>query len=433
MDQGLSLTALSSFHNAVLDGDVVKVKAFLTTGLVKVDEPDEVNINLFSNCLQDGMTALLQACYRGNVEIAKILVDSGADVNWSKHRQEYTALMFAALSGKLEIINFLLSCGAKPDMTNCLKRTAAEMASFVGNHFAAAQINTYIEKEELIQFTKKSAAENSQLSTDLVEPLHHLVTNLNFAPVKVFLYLSSAAGKSLLESWKNVVAVLEKLVEQHFTPQRTHEHIAIKLHLLCAMVRRAGEYLEAGIDGDDKEIKAVHEEKNVFALEPLIKNFLRGTDPHGLPKGQEAFLRKCLVSFPHAESTLWRQTVTQIGGVEVGQAPTCLTILENAINGFSSFSRSTSRDGIINEPCATCSDMPSYAKDLQVKWCSRCHEAAYCSVACQKLHWFTHKKYCPILKEHHESVARSQSKEKAKPTEEEMSNFQEEISAYLPH
>ena len=43
------------------------------------------------------MTALLQACYRGNVEIARILVDSGANVNWAKHKQGYTALMFAAL------------------------------------------------------------------------------------------------------------------------------------------------------------------------------------------------------------------------------------------------------------------------------------------------------------------------------------------------
>ncbi|VDM17067.1 unnamed protein product [Hydatigera taeniaeformis] len=299
-----------------------------------------------------------------------------------------------------------------------------------GNHFAAAQISTYIEKEELIQFTKNTTSSNSQLSIDLVEPLHHLINNLNFAPVKVFLYLSSAAGKPLLDSWKNIITVLGKLVGQHFTPQRTHEHIAIKLHLLCSTVKHAGEYLEAEHGG-----KVVNEGKTApFVLEPLIKVFLRGVDPHGLPKGQEAFLRKCLVSFPHTESTLWRQTVTQISGLEVGQAPTCLTILENSINGFTSFSRSTSRDGVINEPCATCSDVSGYAINLQVKWCSRCHEVAYCSVACQKLHWFTHKKYCPILKEHHESVARSlSSKKKAKPTEDEISSFEEEISTYLPH
>lgn len=114
--------------------------------------------------------------------------------------------------------------------------------------------------------------------------------------------------------------------------------------------------------------------------------------------GQEAFLRSCLVSFPHKESTLWQQTVTQVSGLEVGQAPTCLAVLENVINGLSPFARSAPRDGHITEPCATCSDMAGYATDLLLKWCSRCHEVAYCSVTCQKLHWFTHKKYCPILK-----------------------------------
>lgn len=43
------------------------------------------------------MTALLQASYRGNVEIAQLLINSGANVNWSKHKQGYTALMFGAL------------------------------------------------------------------------------------------------------------------------------------------------------------------------------------------------------------------------------------------------------------------------------------------------------------------------------------------------
>lgn len=86
-----------------------------------------------------------------------------------------------------------------------------------------------------------------------------------------------------MDSWKNVVAVLEKLVEQHFTPQRTHEHIAIKLHLLRSTVKRAGEYVDAELDGG----KAIGERKNVsFTLEPLIKSFLRGADPHGLPKGK---------------------------------------------------------------------------------------------------------------------------------------------------
>lgn len=50
------------------------------------------------------MTALLQACYRGNVEIAKLLVNSGANVNWLKQSQGYTALMFGVL---VSLLHFL--------------------------------------------------------------------------------------------------------------------------------------------------------------------------------------------------------------------------------------------------------------------------------------------------------------------------------------
>ncbi|KAM3172775.1 hypothetical protein ACTXT7_013853 [Hymenolepis weldensis] len=243
---------LANFHQAVLDD-------------VKVDEQDE-----------DGMTALLQASYRGNVKIAQLLVNSGANVNWSKHKQGYTALMFGALSGKIEIVEYLLSQGAKIDLTNCLKRTAGEMASFVGNHFAAALINTYIEKEEVLQFTKLEASSSSYLSPSLVDPLHCMLINLNFSPVKVFLYLSSPLGKPLLHNFTNVVAALESLCGQHFTPQRTHEHIALKLHLLSCTVKRAGEFLNT------KKLEGKITEKPPFPLEPLIKTFLRGVDPHGL-------------------------------------------------------------------------------------------------------------------------------------------------------
>lgn len=84
-----------------------------------------------------------------------------------------------------------------------------------------------------------------------------------------------------MDDWKSVVAILEELVGQHFTPHRTHEHIALKLHLLSAFVRHAGEFLEKEKDSDKPAPPIV--------LEPLIKNMLRGADPHGLPKGYYSF------------------------------------------------------------------------------------------------------------------------------------------------
>lgn len=87
-----------------------------------------------------------------------------------------------------------------------------------------------------------------------------------------------------MDNFNNVAAALVKLVDQHFTPQRTHEHIAIKLHLLSCIIRRAGVFVEA------KKAEGMNSEKtSSVLLESLIKTFLRGVDPHGLPAGWSTF------------------------------------------------------------------------------------------------------------------------------------------------
>ena len=57
--------------------------------------------NIFSS------TALMQASERNNLEIARILLDNGADVN-AKDKLNKTALMKAANEGHLEVIQILL-------------------------------------------------------------------------------------------------------------------------------------------------------------------------------------------------------------------------------------------------------------------------------------------------------------------------------------
>ena len=53
------------------------------------------------NCLdKSNMNPLDQACFRGDENIAKFLIDHGADVDNRKHTEGYTCLMFAALAGR---------------------------------------------------------------------------------------------------------------------------------------------------------------------------------------------------------------------------------------------------------------------------------------------------------------------------------------------
>lgn len=55
----------------------------------------------FPPSYQHGMTPLMHAAYKGKVDMCRLLLRHGADVNCNEHEQGYTALMFAGLSGML--------------------------------------------------------------------------------------------------------------------------------------------------------------------------------------------------------------------------------------------------------------------------------------------------------------------------------------------
>eukprot|EP00049_Salpingoeca_infusionum_P003440 m.66609 g.66609 ORF g.66609 m.66609 type:complete len:137 (-) comp12127_c0_seq2:212-622(-) len=48
---------------------------------------------------KDGMTCLMNACYKGMTDLVEMLIDSGADFNAKVFPHQYTPLMFAAMSG----------------------------------------------------------------------------------------------------------------------------------------------------------------------------------------------------------------------------------------------------------------------------------------------------------------------------------------------
>ena len=80
------------------------------------------------------MTPLLHAAYHGDLELVELLLSLGADVNMNVHKEGYTALMFAALSGSVDVVRRLLEAGARTSRTNSVGRTATQMAAFVGQH-----------------------------------------------------------------------------------------------------------------------------------------------------------------------------------------------------------------------------------------------------------------------------------------------------------
>ena len=76
---------------------------------------------------QEGSKALFSAIANGRIEIAKRLIQAGANIN-GRSRQGYTALMIAASHGQDDIVNLLLDYGADLTTVDTDGRNALQIA-----------------------------------------------------------------------------------------------------------------------------------------------------------------------------------------------------------------------------------------------------------------------------------------------------------------
>ncbi len=91
------------FWEAAQRGDAAAVKALLAKGV-------PVNTQY-----RYGTTALHYAAQKGHLEVVRILVDHGADVDAKETEAAMTPLMFAVFKGHAEVARILVSKGAAPD------------------------------------------------------------------------------------------------------------------------------------------------------------------------------------------------------------------------------------------------------------------------------------------------------------------------------
>ena len=119
---GAVFMADSPIADAARDGDLARVKSLLAEGA-------DVN-----GAQGDGMTGLHWAAKRGDVEIAKLLISSGAEAQAETRIGAYTPLHIASEGAKLAVVKMLLESGADANA-----RTTSNGASPL--HLAAAAAN----------------------------------------------------------------------------------------------------------------------------------------------------------------------------------------------------------------------------------------------------------------------------------------------------
>ncbi|XP_034560145.1 ankyrin repeat and MYND domain-containing protein 2-like isoform X2 [Notolabrus celidotus] len=320
------------------------------------------NNNIRINCLdENGMTPLMHAAYKGEAEICRLLLQHGADVNCNQHEFGYTALMFAGLSGKTEITSMMLDAGAETDQVNSVGRTAAQMAAFVGQHDCVTVINNFFSPRRLEYYTRPQGLEREPiLPSHLAEPLHKIIMTTNLNPVKIVLLVRENPAMVEVAALEKCSQVMDLLCEQCVKQQDMNEVLAMKLHYISCVLQKCVSFLH----------------KQDHKLDALIKSLLRGRDSDGFPQYQEKFIRDCIRKFPYCEATLLQQ---------LGNHPTAFSVLNQALTGQMAF--------VDADYCTACGERGAD------KRCSLCKAVLYCSLVCQKLHWFTHKRMCSSLQE----------------------------------
>ncbi len=110
-EDGDGIIGVTSLMNATINDDVEATKFFAKSGASVVNQK---NVG--------GATALHIAARRGNLEICKILVENGANVNITDN-EGWTPLMRAAIAKNSELVKFLINNGADPKKMNLIGET----------------------------------------------------------------------------------------------------------------------------------------------------------------------------------------------------------------------------------------------------------------------------------------------------------------------
>ena len=188
------------------------------------------NVNVDEVCkYYSGRTAMQLAVRQGYIEIANILIDFGADINFKDGLRGETALHIAAFNGYSEILHLLLQRGAEvnvvatgsgltalmhaceygnDDMVKLLLDFGADVnintdqyaiAEFPTNALFIATSNVHVEIQKMLLASGASIiqeCENGEIISAFTEaePFHEIFDNLDNWPTTMFLIMMENYG-----------------------------------------------------------------------------------------------------------------------------------------------------------------------------------------------------------------------------------------------
>lgn len=357
------------------------------------------NPDLNLNCMdKDELTPLQHVCHTGEVEIARTLINNGADVNFTQRKDGYTPLMFAAISSKADVVRLLLERGVDTTVENCVHRTAAQMAAFVGQSKIVSIINSWIPYDTSVEpYTRCRELEDKPRIPfkNLGRLLHQFIIYPSLHPIKLMLFIRD--NLNLVKYGSQFVYVLENLSSKSLRPPNNEESLSLKYHYLSYLINTAMKSYKAKQD-------VLHDptsDENKFDLEVcakvldnLIRKLIRRTNPQDMmpcTPQLDHFIMDCLMKFPYTQLAIFKTMTYALTKREPGDL-SAYAILTQTLNGPRMFGHAT-------EACSICCELD------KTKKCSKCKSVYYCGPQCQQIDWFQHKKVCkspeeePLIKQ----------------------------------
>jgi ankyrin repeat protein len=94
--------------------------------LTEIQNLNKSNPDLINSLNESNTSPLILACYRGNVEVAKFLIENVKDLNYNSDMG--TAMMAATYKNQFELVKLLLDKKANPNAADANGTTALSLA-----------------------------------------------------------------------------------------------------------------------------------------------------------------------------------------------------------------------------------------------------------------------------------------------------------------
>ena len=122
----LSFTFMSAQEKAKSIFDIAR-----SGTVTEVKELMKQNPDIINQTNDSGFSPLILACYRGNAEVAKFLMDNVKDINYKS--QEGTALAGLAVKYNKDLVEYILNKNANPNIVDATGSTPLFWAVKFGN------------------------------------------------------------------------------------------------------------------------------------------------------------------------------------------------------------------------------------------------------------------------------------------------------------